>query len=282
VELCRFEDVRVTFGGVAVLNDLSFTIDSDSGMTGIIGPNGAGKSTTLNVLTGSVPLAGGSAFILGHGVTRRTTPAIVARYGVGRTFQTPRPFGRMTIRENLLAASEAQTVATGASRKRRRAEVEALLERLSLAGVADRLAGGASLAERKRIELGKTLALRPRLVLLDEMFEGLSESEVTSMVETLRQLNAEGIDFVFIEHVMRALRSLADHLLVLDKGELIAAGPTDSVLSDVNVRRAYLGMGQADGASGTAPRDEPAGERASPGATAGGRDAVRSRFRRHA
>lgn len=245
MELCRFDQVNVTFGGVRVLNDLTFSVDSDSGMTGIIGPNGAGKSTTLNALTGVVPLAGGKAFILGREVRRRTSPATVARYGVGRTFQIPRPFARMTVRENLWAAAEAQSVPSHGTRKQQRAEIEGLLERLSLASVADRMAGAASLAERKRIELGKALATKPRLVLLDEMFEGLSEAEITAMVSLLRGLHAEGIHFVFIEHVMRALRSLADNLMVIDKGVLIASGPTTDVLQDARVRRAYLGMGPA-------------------------------------
>lgn len=247
MELCRFDRVNVTFGAVQVLNDLTFSIDSDSGMTGIIGPNGAGKSTTLNALTGAVPLSAGKAFILGREVRRRTSPATVARYGVGRTFQIPRPFARMTVRENLWAASEAQSVPGHGTRKQQRVQLEELLKRLSLAPIADRMAGAASLAERKRIELGKALATRPRLVLLDEMFEGLSEDEITAMVALLRGLHGEGIHFIFIEHVMRALRSLADNLIVIDKGVLIASGPTAEVLQDPGVRRAYLGMGPVDG-----------------------------------
>jgi branched-chain amino acid transport system ATP-binding protein len=119
------------------------------------------------------------------------------------------------------------------------------------------MAGAASLAERKRIELGKALATRPRLVLLDEMFEGLSEDEITDMVSLLRGLHSEGISFIFIEHVMRALRSLADNLMVIDKGVLIASGPTVDVLQDPAVRRAYLGMGPVDGVepAGPAPAD---------------------------
>lgn len=253
MELCRFDRVNVMFGGVKVLNDMTFSVDSDSGMTGIIGPNGAGKSTALNVLTGTVPLSGGRAFILGHEVTRRTRPSAVARYGVGRTFQIPRPFTRMTVRENLWAASEAQSVASRSTRRQQRAQLEELLKELTLTAIADRTAGEVSLAERKRLELGKALATRPRLMLLDEMFEGLSEAEITHMVSTLRELNSRGIFFIFIEHVMRALRSLADNLMVIDKGVLIASGPTAGVLQDPRVRRAYLGMGPVDGVEAAAP-----------------------------
>lgn len=246
MELCRFHEATVTYGGVTALAGLTLTIDSDSGTTGIIGPNGAGKSTALKALTGAVRLSHGETVVLGHGVGERATPTTVARWGVVRTYQAPRPFARMTVQDNVRAAGEAQRGLWGSSRKSgSRDRVHAILERLNLASVADRAAGGLSLAERKRLELAKALATEPTLILLDEMFEGLSESEVFGMVDTIKQLSAEHIHFIFIEHIMRALHSLADNVVVLQKGLLIAQGPTRQVLQDETVRRAYLGFSNA-------------------------------------
>ncbi len=238
MELCRFEDVTVVFGGLRALNDLEFAVDSDDGVTGIIGPNGAGKSTALAVMMGVVRPARGRVHVLGHEITRRTGPEQACRLGVAKTYQTPRVFPRLTVRQNLLAAAWAQH--SGATQER---VVDALLDRLSLRRLADHGASDLRLAERKRVELGKALATGARLLLLDEMFEGLGQLEVNHMVELLKEIHAEGIHLIFVEHVLHALRSLANRLIVLDRGTRLASGPTETVFNDPGVRQAYLGFG---------------------------------------
>lgn len=238
MELCRFEGVTVAFGGVRALDALDLAVDADEGVTGIIGPNGAGKSTALATMMGAVTPARGRVSVLGHEVTRRMGPEQACRLGVAKTYQAPRVFPRLTVRQNLLVAAYAQ-------RGGARAEiVDGLLERLSLASLADHGAMDLSLAERKRVELGKALATGARLILLDEMFEGLGQFEVNHMVEVLRGIHAEGIYLIFVEHVLHALRSLADRLIVLDHGRRIASGPTEVVFNDPVVRKAYLGFGE--------------------------------------
>lgn len=239
MELCRFEGVTVAFGGVRALNQLDFAVDSDDGVTGIIGPNGAGKSTALSAMMGAVKPVQGRVHVLGHEITRRMGPEQTCRLGIAKTYQMPRVFPRLTVRQNLLAAAYAQ----GAGEHERR-KVDALLERLSLERLADHGASDLRLVERKRVELGKALATGARLVLLDEMFEGLGQLEVNHMVELLRQVHAEGIHLIFVEHVLHALRSLADRLVVLDNGSRIASGPTEAVFNDPVVRQAYLGFGE--------------------------------------
>lgn len=238
MELCRFESVTVTFGGVRALNGLDVAVNSDDGITAIIGPNGAGKSTALSAMMGAVKPAHGRVHVLGHEITRRIGPEQVCRLGIAKTYQTPRVFPRLTVRQNLLAAAYARRAGEQEERK-----VEALLARLSLDGLADHGASDLRLVERKRVELGKALATGARLILLDEMFEGLGQLEVNHMVELLRQIHAEGIHLIFVEHVLHALRSLADRLIVLDHGACIARGPTEAVFNDPAVRQAYLGFG---------------------------------------
>ena len=238
MELCRFEGVTVVFGGLRALNGLEFAVDSGDGVTGIIGPNGAGKSTALSVMMGAVKPAHGRVQVLGREITRSMGPEQACRLGIAKTYQTPRVFPRLTVRQNLLAAAYAQH--SGAMQKRM---VDGLLDRLSLGTLADHSASDLRLADRKRVELGKALATGARLILLDEMFEGLGQLEVNHMVELLKEIHAEGIHLIFVEHVLHALRSLANRLIVLDHGTQLASGPTEVVFNDPAVRQAYLGFG---------------------------------------
>lgn len=243
-ELCALDDVTVAFGGVKALDRCDFAVDSEAGITGMIGPNGAGKSTALSVLSGARTLESGRVRVLGRPVTRRATTTKVARWGVARTFQIPRPFGNMTVRENVMVARLA-----GASRRTRSAAneeaVDELLEKMELAPYSTQLASSLVLAQRKKLEVARALATQPQLILLDEVFEGLSESEIHELGEILRGLDAEGTRLLLVEHVLRALRLLATTLVVLEKGRVLAQGDVGEVLKSPRVQEAYLGFGGA-------------------------------------
>jgi len=241
-ELCVLSNVTVAFGGLKAIDDVSLTLHDDSGIAGMIGPNGAGKSTCLKVIAGALKPTSGNVEVLGHRLRGKPNTAKVAREGVARTFQIPRPFARMSVRENVLVARLA-TLRRG--RGDPQAEVDELLERMDLSDVADKLAGSLPLAARKKLEVARAMAIEPKLLLLDEVFEGLSDTEIQELVGILRDLHESGIKLLLVEHVLRALRQLATYLVVLDKGCLIAEGEVEEVLCSDCVKEAYLGFGGA-------------------------------------
>lgn len=236
MEILALDNVTVRFGGIQALSALTLTIDSGDGIVGVIGPNGAGKTTLLNVLTADVKPTEGAGSILGNTLRRRTAPERVARWGVAKTYQRPRPFSGMSVRENVLAAALASSRSKESHHK-----VDDVLELVKLSHVADREASQLGLSDRKRIELAKALAIDPKLILLDEMFEGLSGSEVREMLALLRGIVDAGVHLFFIEHVMAAMMALAETVVVLDKGTVLMKGEPATVTSDPRVRAAYLG-----------------------------------------
>ncbi|WP_109471987.1 ABC transporter ATP-binding protein [Ornithinimicrobium cavernae] len=248
--LVEMRNVTVAFGGVKALDNVSLTIGPDTGIVGIIGPNGAGKSTCLSVIAGARRPRSGTVEAMGVPLGRRTNPATMTHAGVARTFQIPRPFTQMTVRENV-------QVAFAATRRSSDAELQELadhlLERLGIRDQAGKLAGALPLAVRKKLEVARGMAVNPKLLLLDEVFEGLSDTEISDMVTILRGLHEDGVHLVLVEHVLRALRQLADTLIVFEKGQVIATGPVDEVLQSPEVKKAYLGKGRGD-AAGSATR----------------------------
>jgi len=241
-ELCVLKNVTVAFGGVKALDNVSLALDADAGVTGIIGPNGAGKSTCLSVIAGALKPTAGSVQVLGRSLTGKANTAKVARWGVARTFQIPRPFVGMTIRENVMVARLASRRGKGVDHA---ASVDELLERIGLNRISAKLAGSLALAQRKKLEVARAMAINPKLILLDEVFEGLSDSEIQELVTILRGLREDGIRLVLVEHVLRALRQLATSLVVFEKGVVIAQGDIGDVLASSRVREAYLGFGAA-------------------------------------
>lgn len=239
--LVALDAVTVAFGGVKALDDVTLHLDAGAGITGIIGPNGAGKSTCLSVIAGARRPTSGTVAVLGNRLVR-THATAVARSGVARTFQVPRPFSDMTVRENVLVA---RLASRARSRRSEADKVEQLLERMRLADIAGQNAGSLPLAARKKLEVARAMAIEPRLVLLDEVFEGLSDKEIGELVTILRGLDADGIHLVLVEHVLRALRQLATSLVVFEKGSVIAHGDVEEVLSSDRVKEAYLGFGGA-------------------------------------
>lgn len=230
-------DVRKSFGALVVADGISFELPQGQAL-GIIGPNGAGKSTLFNLIAGNLPVDGGAIEFDGSDVTK-APPIRRAHLGIGRSFQIPQPFEKMTVFENLLVAA-----AFGGQKKE--SEVKNLcvdiLEQTGLIDRANRPAGQLPLLERKRLELARALATQPKLLLLDEIAGGLTEGECQTLVKTIRNIHRAKMSIIWIEHVLHALNSVVEKLLVLDFGRVIGAGEPKEVMQSKTVQEIYLGI----------------------------------------
>jgi branched-chain amino acid transport system ATP-binding protein len=224
------------FGGLKVIDRLDFRVEPGE-IVGILGPNGAGKTTLFNLIAGVLPPSGGRILFEGADITA-LRPWHRCRLGIGRTYQTPKPFAHMSVFENVLAAAvHGGRLAMAPAA----AEVETVLVRTGLAHRALAPAGQLGLLDMKQLELAKALAVRPRLLLLDEIAGGLTEAECEVLLDTIAQMHGSGVTIVWIEHVIRALRRLVSRLAVLAGGNFITVGAPAEVLADRRVREAYLG-----------------------------------------
>jgi branched-chain amino acid transport system ATP-binding protein len=204
---------------------------------GIVGPNGAGKTSLFGLISGDLAPNSGQVCFAGKTVTKLDSAAR-CRLGIGRTYQVPRPFTDMTVFENVLVAAQQ---GGGLRRKASYAAAAAALERVGMAGEANVPAGRLGLLARKRLEIARALATGPQLLLLDEVAGGLTDPEVTVLVEIVRAINDEGIAVIWIEHVVRALTSLVSRMTCLYGGEFIGDGTPAEVLATPRVREVYLG-----------------------------------------
>jgi branched-chain amino acid transport system ATP-binding protein len=234
--LLQLDRVTKRFGRVVIAEELSFSVAAGD-TVGIVGPNGAGKTSLFGLISGDLSPGGGRVSLAGKDVTRLEAAAR-CRLGIGRTYQVPRPFTGMTVFENALLAAQQ------GGRLRRRASYAAAadaLKRTGLAGEANVPAGRLGLLARKRLEIARALAGRPRLLLLDEVAGGLTDPEVTVLVEIVRGINAEGVTVIWIEHVVRALTALVSRMACLHGGQFIGDGTPAEVLASPRVREVYLG-----------------------------------------
>lgn len=235
--ILELRHVSKAFGALTVTHDVSVAVEPGEAL-GIIGPNGAGKSTLFNLITGNVRADSGTILLDGVDVTREK-PMARCLAGVGRSFQIPQPFGKLTVFENLVVAA-----AFGSGR--READVTAACADILVAtGLIERAntpAGGLSLLQRKRLELARALATDPKVLLLDEIAGGLTEGEAAELVETIRAVHARGVTIVWIEHVLHALTAVVSRILVLDFGKAIAIGAPAEVMARRDVREIYLGI----------------------------------------
>jgi branched-chain amino acid transport system ATP-binding protein len=235
--LLQLEGVTRRFGGLKAVSGVDLSVTPGE-VIGLIGPNGAGKTTLVNVITGVHRATSGTVRFDGEDVTA-LKPFQAARRGIARTFQVVQPFPEMTVAENVAAAAMfAGAVAYGAQ-----ANAEAL-EHLRFVGLAD-LAGtrasSLTLAMRTRLELAKGLAMRPKLLLLDEVNAGLNATEVEHALSLIRGIAARGVTILIIEHLMKVVLSLCTRIVVLHHGELIASGAPQEIVKDPRVIQAYLG-----------------------------------------
>ncbi len=234
--MLEVQGVTVDFHGLRAVDDVSFGVDAGQ-IFGLIGPNGAGKTTLFNAVSGMVRSSSGILRFQGRDLAR-LDPADRSRLGIGRTFQIVKPFGGLSVLDNVLvgALTRGQSVAEA------RRTAQATLERLHMTRLAHTRAAGLPLALRKRLEVARALATGPHLLLLDEIMGGLNPTEVNETLALIRSLHADGLTFLIIEHNMNAIMQIADTVLVLNQGRTIAEGPPAAVTRDPQVVAVYLGV----------------------------------------
>jgi len=232
----QVQGLSKSFRGLRAVQDVSFEV-AQGAIAAMIGPNGAGKTTCFNLIAGVFAPDSGEVILGGERLTG-LRPDRICRAGVGRTFQVVRPFPQMTVLDNVVVGALNACARVGDARL----EAERVLALLHLEGKAATLAASLTLPERKRLEVARAMATRPRLLLLDEVMAGLRPTEVDEMVGTFRRINREtGLTILLIEHVMRAVMALAAHVVVLHHGEKICEGAPAEVVRDPAVLECYLG-----------------------------------------
>ena len=236
-DLLRLEGVGKSFGGLRAVHDVSLALPQGR-LAALIGPNGAGKTTLFALMSGFLRPDGGRVVFAGDDITGQP-PQRNARRGMTRTFQIVQPFAAQTVRQNIAVGAHLHA----ARRADALAQAEAVAQRVGLASQLDKPAADLTVAGRKRLELARALATRPRLLLLDEVLAGLNPQEVAEMLPVVRGIADGGVTVLMIEHVMQAVMHLAQHVWVLAQGELIAQGPPQEVTRDQRVIEAYLGHG---------------------------------------
>ncbi len=244
--LLELAGVTRRFGGLAAVSGVTLSV-AEGEIVGLIGPNGAGKTTLVNVVTGVHPASAGTIRFRGEDITR-LKPWQAARRGIARTFQIVQPFPEMSVLENVAAAA----MFAGDTPYGSAAEDFAIecLRFVGLGDLAHRRAASLTLAMRKRLEFAKGLAMRPKLLLLDEVNAGLNAKEVEAALDLIRAIAARGVTILLIEHLMKVVLSLSTRIVVLHHGELIAQGEPQAIVRDPRVIKAYLGRRYAEASGG--------------------------------
>ncbi len=235
--LLSIRHISKRFGGLQALTDITFDLPEDQ-ILGLIGPNGAGKTTLFNVLNGVYQPDEGSVSFRDQDVTGKK-PYDLAHMGIARAHQIVRPLNELTVRENVMVGACFGRLDQGLEDAAHTAD-----EVLGFVGLASRAslqARSLNVAEKKRLEMARALAARPYLLLLDEVLAGLNPSEVSKMIQTVREIRQQGITIIMIEHVMKAMMSVADRIIVLDYGRQLAEGTPEEIANDPRVIEAYLG-----------------------------------------
>jgi branched-chain amino acid transport system ATP-binding protein len=235
--ILALENISKRFGAIVVADKIDLGIGEGEAL-GIIGPNGAGKTTLFGIITGTLAPDSGRIVFADEDITR-LKPEQRCRRGIARSFQIPQPFGGMTVFENVVVAA-----AFGAGERERDVyeRSAALLTQCGLAAKANGAAGALTLLDRKRLELARALATRPRLLLLDEVAGGLTEHECATLVALIKEVRRTGVSIVWIEHIVHVLVSTVDRLVVLHGGRFIAEGEPATVIRSPQVKEIYMGI----------------------------------------
>jgi len=233
------DKVTVAFGGLVAVDTVSFQVAAGE-IVGLIGPNGAGKTTVFNAVSGYYKPTRGRITFLEHDITGRQPYALAAR-GIGRTFQIVKPFAGLSVLENILVASYLRYPRQAEARDK----AWEVLKFIGLGDRADLPAAGLTLAGRKRLEIGKALALEPKLVLLDEVVAGLNPTEADQTVQLILKIRDAGMTILIVEHIMRVIMKISTRIIVLNYGRMIAQGTPEEVARNPEVIQAYLGEGAA-------------------------------------
>lgn len=242
--LLELREVSVAFGGLQALDGISLTVRRGE-ILGLIGPNGSGKSTTFDVISGVVSPDAGRVVFDGADITG-LAPHQIAHRGIGRTFQVGRPFPRLTALENVLAGHLFGS--TGGRRSPEAIEQSrAVLQQVGLGARADEKVGAFTVLERKWLEVGRALAGRPRVVLLDEFMAGISPQQLPATIELVKAINDSGVTVVIVEHIVKAITGACDRVIVLDAGKKLAEGTVGEIVENPFVIEAYLGAHHAGG-----------------------------------
>lgn len=231
------DNLQKNFGRLEAVSKLSFEV-REGEILGIMGPNGAGKTTVFNLLTGVYKADGGSITFGERDITDES-PSRRCHLGIGRTYQIPRPFDKLTVYENLLVGA----VHGGRLRERQAQEhIHDILELVDMAPMKDVLAGGLSLLNRKKLELGRAVATQPRLILLDEVAGGLTEKEGEQILETVNKIWSRGVTIVWIEHILMMMSEGVHRLLCIAEGSFLLCGDPKEVMNSQEVLKCYLGV----------------------------------------
>jgi branched-chain amino acid transport system ATP-binding protein len=234
--ILELKEVSRVFDGIRAVDNVSLKFYAGE-IVGLIGPNGAGKTTLVNLISGFLPVTGGDVIFEGKSIIR-SKPHTIAQSGIARTFQIVQPFARMSVLENVMAGA---IYAGHCGMRQAREKAIESLEFTKLLHLKDMPASELALANRKRLELAKSLAMNPRILMLDEVNAGLNSSEIDEAVSMVQSIAARGITIIVIEHLMRVVVALAQRAVVLHHGAVVSEGPTDQVFRDQRVIEAYLG-----------------------------------------
>lgn len=230
-ELLQLVGVHKRFGAQVVLNDVNFAVVPGE-IVGLVGPNGSGKTTTINVISGLLQADEGAIDFLGQTINRMPMHRRV-HLGINRTFQVPKVFRDMTVHENVEVAARSVRLDPR--------EIGPILEDIGLASVASRLAGSLTVNQQKLLDLGRALATRPQLLLVDEIGAGLNPAELNVIAELLQRLSARGIAMIVVEHLLDFLNRITERVIVLGAGRMLFEGPLASAARDPEVIAAFIG-----------------------------------------
>lgn len=233
--LLEVKGLTINFGGLTAVNNLDMKVNTGEAI-GLIGPNGAGKTSAFNLISGVYKPTKGEVYFDGKNITG-LKPYEVNRKGIGRTFQVVKPFGSMTVLENVMVGGFIRT----SSRAKAQDIAMKVIEEIGLKSKINSLAKNLTLSDRKRLEIAKALATEPQLLLLDEVLAGLNPTEIEEAVKMIKTINQSGISILMIEHVLQATMAICRRIVVLDYGKKIAEGTPQEVTTNRDVIKAYLG-----------------------------------------